>query len=187
MQSPQSQSLQKGPHHFWTKFVRSDHSEQQRCGPSLASRTTLSFRRCCPKYASLRVNLLDVDVGKLFHFRFSSFKARTNRKSGTNRKLLDAAAAWLRRAGPLLLAGGEDVLDRRVDFAREERRRCLVPIKYVFMLFCFKQPRKVCNFCRLLSGNCQAVASCLSDSMPGKYCQKVIEVLFCHSLCSLWN
>ena len=70
-------------------------------------------------YASLRVNLLDVDVGKLFHFRFSSFKARTNRKSGTNRKLLDAAA-WLRR-GLLLLAGGEDVLDRRVDFAREER------------------------------------------------------------------
>ena len=82
---------------------------------------------------------------------------------------------WWRRFGP------------RVDFAREERRRCLVPIKYVFMLFCFKQPRKVCNFCRLLSGNCQAVASCLSDSMPGKYCQKVIEVLFCHSLCSLWN
>ena len=85
----------KGPHHFLTKFGHSDHSEQQRCGPSLASRTTLSFRCCCPKYASLRVNLLDVDVGKLFHFRFSSFKARTNRKSGTNRKLLDAAAARL--------------------------------------------------------------------------------------------
>ena len=89
---PKVNLYKKGPHHFWTKFVRSDHSEQQRCGPSLASRTTLSFRRCCPKYASLRVNLLDVDVGKLFHFRFSSFKARTNRKSGTNRKLLDAAA-----------------------------------------------------------------------------------------------
>ena len=85
----------KGPHHFWPKFGYTDHSEQQWCGRSLASRTTLSFRCCCPKYASLRVNLLDVDVGKLFHFRFSSFKARTNRKSGTNRKLLDAAAARL--------------------------------------------------------------------------------------------
>jgi hypothetical protein len=50
----------------------------------------------------LCVNLLDVDVGKLFHFRFSSFKARTNRKSGTNRKLLDAAA----EANPGRTAGG---------------------------------------------------------------------------------
>ena len=125
---------QKDPHHFWTKFGHSDHSEQQRCGPSLASRTTLSFRRCCPKYASLRVNLLDVDVGKLFHFRFSSFKARTNRKSGTNRKLLDAAACrlaaprsssvgwWWRRFGP--------TTSRFCPWRKKK-----VPIKYVMEAF----------------------------------------------------
>ena len=132
----------KGPHHFRTKCGHSDHSEHQRCGPSLASRTTLSFRCCCPKYASLRVNLLDVDVGKLFHFRFSSFKARTIRKSGTNRKLLDAAAARLPGFAAVLfrwLVVKTFWADESILPAKKEEGADKVCI---YALFCFKQPHK---------------------------------------------